>query len=62
MRRKNKTINFSILCMSIIMAMSIIGASYATWNNGIKVSAEVATGYIDPKFSLKDTYILTGIF
>lgn len=44
--------------MSIIIAMSIIGATYATWNNGIKVSAEVATGYIDPKFSLKDTYIV----
>ena len=44
--------------MSIIIAMSIIGATYATWNDGIKVSAEVATGYIDPKFSLKDTYIV----
>lgn len=44
--------------MSIIIAMSIVGATYATWNNGLNVSVDVATGYIDPKFSLKDTYIV----
>lgn len=44
--------------MSIIISMSIIGASYAAWNNGLSVSADVATGYIDPKFSLKDSYIV----
>lgn len=44
--------------MSIIIGMSIIGATYATWNNGLYVSTEVATGYIDPKFSLKDKYIV----
>lgn len=58
MRRKNKTINSLVLSISIILAMSIIGASYATWSNGLNVSSTVATGYFDPKFSLKDTYIV----
>ena len=56
MRKKIKgvSINKKVIFLSLIISMSIIGASYASWNNDNKIKLSMETGFIDPVFMLQN--------
>ncbi|WP_105619317.1 hypothetical protein [Vallitalea okinawensis] len=49
-RKISKISNKSIMCLTSIVALNLIGISYATWNNDLDIRASVSTGTMEPFF------------
>lgn len=50
-RKKRSLIGQTIMLVSTILTLNLIGVSYAYWENGFEINTSISTGNINPHFS-----------